>query len=85
MASRSSNTADSSSKVLAKLLKAVDEETIRAYKARHIASAIWRAAPDHFAISNAHRWVQLEPFLDFVEKKGSTAETQNTKTQSSTP
>ncbi|KIJ37762.1 hypothetical protein M422DRAFT_259598 [Sphaerobolus stellatus SS14] len=79
MASGSSNTADSSSKVLAELLKAVDEETIRAYRARHVAAAIWRAAPDHFAIGNAHGWVQLEPFLDFVAKRAQQPEPRTPK------
>ncbi|KIJ33118.1 hypothetical protein M422DRAFT_783248 [Sphaerobolus stellatus SS14] len=41
-------------------------QIIRAYRAKHIAPAIWRAAPEHFSVENARNWVQLQPFLDFV-------------------
>ncbi|KIJ24753.1 hypothetical protein M422DRAFT_39030 [Sphaerobolus stellatus SS14] len=66
MASPANFAVSTASDILSELLGAVDEQIIRAYRAKHIAPAIWRAAPEHFSVENARNWVQLQPFLDFV-------------------
>ncbi|KIJ24273.1 hypothetical protein M422DRAFT_274997 [Sphaerobolus stellatus SS14] len=68
MASGSNNPPASTSDILSNLLGAVDEQTIKAYRAKHVAPVIWRAAPDHFSVQNARNWIQLQPFLEFVAK-----------------
>ncbi|KIJ24642.1 hypothetical protein M422DRAFT_274520 [Sphaerobolus stellatus SS14] len=79
MASRSDGATESASDILSNVLNAVDDETIRAYRAKCIAPALRIAARGHFLVRNANQWVDLEKFLDFVSKQAQRPEPQTPK------
>ncbi|KIJ30815.1 hypothetical protein M422DRAFT_267645 [Sphaerobolus stellatus SS14] len=79
MASRSDDATESASDILSNVLNAVEDETIRAYRAKCIAPALRIAARGHFSVRNAHQWVDLEKFLDFVSKQAQQPEPQTPK------
>ncbi|KIJ56228.1 hypothetical protein M422DRAFT_239443 [Sphaerobolus stellatus SS14] len=58
--------ASSSNVSLQKLIDAVSDDIVKAYRAKHFSPSIILAYPDRLSIQNAVSWVNVETFLRFV-------------------